>query len=211
MIWGDLSDDTLYYLLVKDPKCSGFSLLPKIRKCLHNIPGRPVISNCGFYTESISSFLDHHLHPAAQNVNSFIKKTNHYLQKIMSLGQPPEKAIGCTINVIGLNIPHEEQLTSLKDSQICEDGEKSDNWNFSRTCRNCYKEQHLSAQWKNFKTVMRYSSQTDFKTVTESVPPYAIIFMAHLEERILEAIELQPHIWWKYIQSLAVWGKKLLT
>ena len=34
----------------------------------------------------------------------------------MSLGQPPEKAIGCTINVIGLylNIPHEEQLTSLK-------------------------------------------------------------------------------------------------
>ena len=45
----------------------------------------------------------------------------------MSLGQPPEKAIGCTINVVGLNIPHEEQLTSLKDSQICEDGEKSDN------------------------------------------------------------------------------------
>ena len=94
---------------------------------MHNIPGRPVISNCGFYTESISSFLDHHLQPAAQNVNSFIKKTNHYLQKIMSLGQPPEKAIGCTINVVGLNIPHEEQLTSLKDSQICEDGEKSDN------------------------------------------------------------------------------------
>ena len=76
---GDLFNDILNYFLVKDPKFARFYLLPKIHKRLHNVPGRPVISNCGFYTENISSFLDHHLQPIAQKVNSFIKDTNHFL------------------------------------------------------------------------------------------------------------------------------------
>ena len=37
---------------------------------------------------------------------------------------------------------------------------------------------------------------------TKFVPPYAIIFMADLEERILEDIELQPRIWWRYIDDI---------
>ena len=86
-IRGDLSNDTLNYFLVKDPKFARFYLLPKIHKRLHNVPGRPVISNCGFYTENISSFLDHHLQLKAQKVNSFIKDTNHLLQKSKSLDQ----------------------------------------------------------------------------------------------------------------------------
>ena len=78
-IRGDFSNDTLNYFAVKNPKFARFYLLPKIHKRLHNVPGRPVISNCGFYTENISSFLDHHLQPIAQKVNSFIKDTNHFL------------------------------------------------------------------------------------------------------------------------------------
>ena len=78
-IRGDLSNDTLNYFLVKDPKFARFYLLPKIHKRLHNVPGRPVISNCGFYTENISSFLDHHLQPIARKVNSFVKDTTHFL------------------------------------------------------------------------------------------------------------------------------------
>ena len=63
---GDLSSDTLNYFAVEDPKFARFYLLPKINKRLHNVPGRPIISNCGFYTESISSFLDYHLQPLAK-------------------------------------------------------------------------------------------------------------------------------------------------
>ena len=59
-IRGDLSNDTLNYFLVKDPKFARFYLLPKINKRLQNVPGRPVISNSGFYTENISLFLYHH-------------------------------------------------------------------------------------------------------------------------------------------------------
>ena len=67
-IQGVLPNDTLNYFLLKNPKFARFYLLPKIHKSLHNAPGRSVISNCGFYTENISSFLNHHLQPIAQKV-----------------------------------------------------------------------------------------------------------------------------------------------
>ena len=49
-LWGDLSKNTLDYFLVKDPKFARFFLLPKIHKQLHDVPGRPVTLNCGYYT-----------------------------------------------------------------------------------------------------------------------------------------------------------------
>ena len=70
---GDLLKDTLDYFLVKDPKFARFYLLPKLHKRLHDVPGRPVISNCGYYTKNISSFLDYHLQPLAQKVKSYIR------------------------------------------------------------------------------------------------------------------------------------------
>ena len=46
---GDLIADTIKYFMVKDPKFARFNLLPKIHKWLHDVSGRPVISNCGYY------------------------------------------------------------------------------------------------------------------------------------------------------------------
>ena len=43
----DLLKDTLCYFLVTNPKFARFYLLPKIHKRLHDVPGRPVILNCG--------------------------------------------------------------------------------------------------------------------------------------------------------------------
>ena len=80
----DLPKDTLDYFLVKDPKFARFYLLPKIRKRLHDMRGRPVISNCGYYTENISSFLDCHFQPLAQKVKSYTKDTNHFLNRLSS-------------------------------------------------------------------------------------------------------------------------------
>ena len=113
---GDLSADNLEYFFNKDPKFARFYLLPKIHKRLHNVPGRPVISNCGYYTENISSFLDYHLQPLAKKVELYIKDTNHFLKKLKELGSLPGNAILCTIDVVGLypNIPHEEGLASIR-------------------------------------------------------------------------------------------------
>ena len=87
LLQGDLPKGTLDYFSVKDPKFARFYLLHKIHKRLHDVPGRPVISSCGYYTENISSFLDYHLQPLTQKVKSYIKDTNHFLSKLKSLGK----------------------------------------------------------------------------------------------------------------------------
>ena len=75
-----------------------------------------MISDCGYYTENISSFLDYHVQLLAQKVKSYIKDTNHFLSKLKSLGKLSQGAILCTIDVVGLypNIPHSEGLTALR-------------------------------------------------------------------------------------------------
>ena len=50
-----ISDETLDYFLVNNPKLGRFCLLPKIHKKLHNVPGRPVICNSGYYAENMSA------------------------------------------------------------------------------------------------------------------------------------------------------------
>ena len=111
---GDLSADNLEYFFNKDPEFAGFYLLPKFHKRLHNVPGRPVISDCGYHTENILSFLNYHLQPLAKKVESYIKDTNYFLKKLKELGSLPKYVIVCTIDVVGLypNILHEEGLAS---------------------------------------------------------------------------------------------------
>ena len=60
-------------------KFGRFYLLPKIHKRLHSVPGRPIISNSGFYTENISALLDFHLKPIVTKVKLYIKDTNDFL------------------------------------------------------------------------------------------------------------------------------------
>ena len=101
---------------MKDPKFARFYLLPKTHKKLHNVPGRPVITNSGHYAENNSSFLDHDLQPLAQAVKSYIKDTNEFLKKLRSVPKFPDRIILCTMDVVGLyaNIPHEEGLSALR-------------------------------------------------------------------------------------------------
>ena len=91
-------------------------MLPKIHKRLHNVPGRPVISNSGFFTENISAFLEYHLKPLSQKVNSFIKDTNDFLKKLNKLRDLPDDFILCAIDIVGLypKILHKERLEVIR-------------------------------------------------------------------------------------------------
>ena len=53
---GNLSQDTLNYFLINDPKFARFYLLCKVYKQLYDVPERPVISDCGFYTKIFPLF-----------------------------------------------------------------------------------------------------------------------------------------------------------
>ena len=37
---------------------------------------------------------------------------------------------------------------------------------------------------------------------TKFAPPYNILFMAELEEEILEKVEFKPYLWWRYIDDI---------
>ena len=71
----DNPSETFDYLINSYHRIGRFYLFPKILKRLHKVPGRPVISNCGYFTENISSFVDYHLQPL---VKSFIKDWNDF-------------------------------------------------------------------------------------------------------------------------------------
>ncbi|CAB4020512.1 Hypothetical predicted protein, partial [Paramuricea clavata] len=113
---GYISSKNLEYLVVPRPRLGRFYLLPKIHKRLENVPGRPVISNCGTATERVSEFLDFHIQPLVEGVPSVIKDSTHFLQRLEDLGHIPSTAILCTMDVVGLypHIPHSEGLEALR-------------------------------------------------------------------------------------------------
>ena len=113
---GDIHSKTLEYFFINKLKLGRFYLLPKIHKRLHNVPGRPVISNSGFFTENISAFLEYHLKPLSQKVKSFIKDTNDFLKKLNDLRDLAHDFILCTIDVVGLypNILHKKGLEAIR-------------------------------------------------------------------------------------------------
>ena len=113
---GDICHEILGYPSVNNSKLGRFYLLHNIHKQLHDVLGRPVISNSGVYTTNICSFIEYHLKPLAQNVKSYIKDTNDFLCKLFSLRPLPEDVIQFSIDNVGLypTIPHDEGLITIR-------------------------------------------------------------------------------------------------
>ena len=58
-------------------------LLPKIHKCLFDVPGPPVISNCGTPTEKVSEHLM--LKLVMQQSKSYIKDSSDFIKKLKEI------------------------------------------------------------------------------------------------------------------------------
>ena len=206
---GDISSETLKYFLVNNPKLGRFYLLPKIHKRLDGVPGRPVISNCGYFTENISSFLDYHLQPLAKKVKSYLKDTNDFLRKLRDLPALPKDTLLCTIDVVGLypNIPHSDGLDAIRkalDQRI----DKNISTESLLDLAECVIKNNI------FEHNNRFFKQKQGTAIgTKMAPPYAILFMADLEEKFLESSPLKPYVWWRYIDDIfLIWehGKENL-
>ena len=90
------------YNFKKATKLGKLYFFPKIHKPLRDVPGRPVISNCGAPTEKVSEYLDYILKPIMQDSWSFIKESGDFLIKFKNIGEILEEAILVTANVIRL-------------------------------------------------------------------------------------------------------------
>ena len=76
-------------------------LLHKIHKRLYDVPGGPVISNCGRPKEKASECLDNQLKEVMQNGWSYIKDSNDFIKKIKHLKNIPDNAILVTADAVG--------------------------------------------------------------------------------------------------------------
>ena len=153
------------------------------------MPGRPLISNSGYYTENISSFLEFYLKPFAQKVKSYIKDTKDPL---------PDDIIPCTIDVVGLypNIPHDEGLIALRKSLESRE-DKTTSTDSLMDLAECVLKNNIFEHNLSFFKQIRGTAME-----TKMAPPSAIIFMGDLEERILQDCSFKPLVWWRYTDDV---------
>jgi hypothetical protein len=80
-------------------------------------PFRPIVSGSGSLTENISLYLDSHAKPLVSSLPSFIEDTPDFLRAIEHLKEEdlPTEAIPVTIDVVGLygNIPQDEAIATM--------------------------------------------------------------------------------------------------
>ena len=93
-----------------------FYMLPKIHK--PNNPGRPVISSVSSHTSEISRFVDHHIQENVKKLNSYVKDTTDFINKIESQPPVPTQSFLVSMDVKSLytNIPHQEGIEAVKAS-----------------------------------------------------------------------------------------------
>ena len=100
---GKITEKELKYITYEYQKATNLRkmyLLPKIHKRLSNVPGRPVILNCGTPTEKVSEFLDFQLKPVMQSSKSCIKDSGDFVRKIKDIQYIPSNAILVTADVV---------------------------------------------------------------------------------------------------------------
>ena len=67
-------------LKITNPKTPKFYISLKIHK--PNNPERPVINSPECHISEISRFVDHHLQPLVKQISSYIKDTNHFINRV---------------------------------------------------------------------------------------------------------------------------------
>ena len=199
---GDLDAQTLEYFKVDNTKLGRFYLQAKINKTFENVPGRPLISNSGYFTENISTFLDHHLQPLAQGVKSYIKDTTDFLNKLKNIPNLPKNSIFCAIDVVGLypNIPHELGLKAMQKALDKREDQSVSTQTLLDLAEFVLKNNFFTHNDQIFKQIRGTAMGTFF------APSYAILALAELEEEAISKYKLQPWVWWRFIDDIfTIW------
>ena len=110
---GLINVKTIQYLIQTDVKPGRFHTLPKIHK--PGNPGRPIVSSDSPGVppnEYLTEFVDYHLQPLVHKLPSFVKDTNDFLNKLLTIGNLPADSLLVTLVVSSLytNIPHNEGI-----------------------------------------------------------------------------------------------------
>ena len=146
----------------------------------------------------MSAFLEYHLKPIAQDIKSYIKDTNDFLRKLDALPSLPEDIILCTIDVVGLypNIPHEDGLVAMRKALDARE-DKTVSIDSLIELAECVLKNNIFEHNTSFYKQLRGTA-----IGTKMAPPYTVIFMGDLEEKLLKDCDKKPLAWWRYIDDI---------
>ena len=198
---GIISEKELQYFTYKYKNTNNLGkmyLLPKIHKRLFDVPGRPVISNCGTPTENVSEFLNHHLQPVMQKGESYIKDTGDFLNKIKNISTIPENPILATADMVGLysSIPHQAGLEALREALDKRKTHKVPPGKLVKMAEFVFKNNYFQFSHRVYQNISGTAIGTKIS------PPYACIFIDQVENKFLKTQKFQPLVWFRYIDDI---------
>jgi len=188
------------------PRARLFYMLPKIHKdpdkwsLPHEIPpGRPIVSDCNSETYQTAAYIDSFLNPLSTTHPSYIKDTYHFIDIVKRL-DIPQDAILFTIDIDSLytNIETKEGLQAVKNTfQKRHDKRRPDKELLQLLEINLTKNDfEFNGEW--FLQVKGTAMGKKF------APAYANIFMADWESSALQACELKPSHYYRFLDD--IWG-----
>lgn len=204
---GIIDDITKDYLIMKftcyTPRTQQLYFLKKIHK--NPIAVRPIVSGCSGPTEKISQFIDMHLQPHVPLIQSYVKDSGDLIKTLENLNLPKNCTLA-TIDVkaLYLNIPHEEGIKSVLDRLYYKNLNANDVQIPPNTMSDLLKIV-LTKNYFQFNESMYHQIQGTAMG-TKMAPAYANIFMAELEEQLLDSYTTKPILWKRYIDDiLCIW------
>ena len=191
-----ITEKTLDYLNIKEPKAGRFYLLPKIHK--KQVPGRPICSSIGHPTCNISKFVDAHIKDYVPKTKSYVRDTQHFISRLKALGKIPEGAILVTLDVSSLytNIPNHEGLLAVA-AHLRQDRTKDPITPYILQLLK------LVLHSMNFTFNDQHYLQIGGTAMgTALAPNYANLFMDRFETKALENWDKKPLIWLRFIDDI---------
>ena len=182
-------------------RLSRLYFLKKVHKSPYGI--RPIVSSCSSITENISEFVDHCLQPLVSSIPSYIRDSQHFLEKIGHL-TVPEGAFLASLDVVSLytNIPHEDGLRALHNSLI-QRGRPNTSIPYPEVIVEL-----TSIVLKNnvFEFAGEFYLQVNGTAMgTKLAPAYANIFMAYIEKEMQALVDPDTIILWcRFIDDIFV-------
>ena len=199
-----INDKTKQYLIQSDVKPGRFYILPKIHK--PGNPGRPIVSSNSHPTERLSHFVDYYLQPLVHKLPSFVRDTNDFLNKLLTIGNFPANSLLVTLDVSSLytNIPHKEGINA------CEHFLRTSSHKTIPTSTLCDLIRMILTM-NNFSFNDNHYLQIHGTAMgTKMAPSYANLFLAFFEANALKNAPSQPHTWLRYIDDIfMIWTEGL--
>ena len=202
---GHIDRNTRDYLINNPGKVRTQQLyfLKKIHKGPHTV--RPIVSGSSGPTEKVSAFLDYFLQPLLPDIPSHIKDSKH----VIMLLEKHSFLADCILSTIDvkslyLNIPHEEGVKSALH-HLYHLNSEADDVPFPETTAEALLRTVLEQNYFEFNSSM-YHQTWGTAMGTKMAPAYATIFMADLEQRLINSFTRKPLLWKRFIDDiLAIW------